>query len=87
MKAIGILLILASLLLLLYAWAGPQPGDRTVTQTMDHGVWKTVKVDDESLPVRWTYSYAAAGVFILGTGLVVLPRLARKGSAPAVAGK
>jgi prepilin-type N-terminal cleavage/methylation domain-containing protein/prepilin-type processing-associated H-X9-DG protein len=70
MKAFGLVMLALSVGLVVFAWAGPIPGGRTTEKVMDNGRWKTVKDEDESRPVRYSITFAAAGVLILGLGLI-----------------
>ena len=73
MKACGIALLVLSVGILLYAWKAAIPGNRTIRQVWQDNHWATARVDDESVSVRKSLSYSAAGVFILGLVLLVLP--------------
>jgi hypothetical protein len=87
---LGVLLILASFGLLRFAWFGGQPGGKTIEQRVIDGKWETVRYEDESLPVRWGYTAAAAGMFAVGaaaTGITLASgATGRRGSGEPVGG-
>jgi hypothetical protein len=69
-RTLGVLLMVGAIALVAYAWFGKQPGGRTIEQVMVNGRWQTVRDDDESLPIRRSYSLAALAIGVLGAGLV-----------------
>ena len=78
LKWSGILLIVTSIAVCGYAWKGKQPGGVTIEQQWIDGQWKTTRYDDESVPVRWTYTYSAIGIFLVGAGAIVASTLSTR---------